>query len=216
VDIEGAIAKVFAEGLAINDLPALRAALQRARRVLYLGDNAGEIVFDKVLVEEMAASGAEMVFAVKGRPILNDVTVEDARAVGMGEVARVISTGSGEIGVPLAACSEAFRGEFAAADLIISKGQGNLESLDDVPCGILLSQGSQSGRGLIPHGVPAPIFFILKAKCEVTAAALGVTMGEMVLVQSRAWVGKKGKRTRKERKNEGKDGDGTNGRQKRR
>jgi len=77
--------------------------------------------------------------------------------------------------------------------LCASVAKGNLESLDDVPCGILLSQGSQSGRGLIPHGVPAPIFFILKAKCEVTAAALGVTMGEMVLVQSRAWVGKKGK-----------------------
>ena len=171
VDIEGAIAEVFAEGLAINDLPALRAALQRARRVLYLGDNAGEIVFDRVLVEEIAAAGAEVVFAVKSRPILNDATEEDARAVGMDQVARVISTGSGEIGVPLAACSEAFGGEFAATDLIISKGQGNLESLDDVP---------------------APIFFVLKAKCEVTAAALGVTMGEMVLLQSRAWVGKKG------------------------
>ena len=169
VDIEGTIAEVFAQGLAINDLPAFKAALQRARRVLYLGDNAGEIVFDKLLVEEIAAAGAEIVFAVKGRPILNDVTAEDAQAVGMGEVARVISTGSGEIGVPLAACSDDFRDEFAAADLIISKGQGNFESLDDVA---------------------APIFFILKAKCEVVAAALGVRLGEMVLLQSRAWAEK--------------------------
>jgi len=166
VDIEGTIAEVFAQGLAINDLPALKAALRHAHRVLYLGDNAGEIVFDKVLIEEIAATGAEVTFAVKDRPILNDVTEEDAQAVGMGEVARVISTGSGEIGVPLEDCSAAFHDEFAVAELIISKGQGNFESLDDVP---------------------APVFFILKAKCEVTAAALDVHLGEMVLLQSRAW-----------------------------
>lgn len=177
VDIEGTVADVFSQGLTINDLPALRAALHSARGVLYLGDNAGEIVFDKVLVEEIAATGAAVVFAVKEKPILNDATAEDARAVGMDEVARVISTGSGEIGVPLAACSAAFRQEFAAADLIISKGQGNFESLDDVP---------------------APVFFMLKAKCEVTAAALGVTMGEMVLLRSRAWAEKRsGKRGEK-------------------
>jgi len=177
VDVEGTVAEVFGQGLAINDLSALRAALQSAHGVLYLGDNAGEIVFDKVLVEEIAATGAEVVFAVKEKPILNDATAEDAQAVGMDDIARVISTGSGEIGVPLAACSAAFRREFAAADLIISKGQGNFESLDDVP---------------------APIFFMLKAKCEVTAAALGVAIGEMVLLRSRAWVEKgSGKRRRK-------------------
>jgi uncharacterized protein with ATP-grasp and redox domains len=167
VDIEANIADVFAEGLAIDDLSALRSALESGRRVLYLGDNAGEIVFDRVLVEEIVRDDREVIFAVKGEPILNDVTVEDARAVGMDQVARVISTGSGEIGVPLLRCSDAFRSEFAAADLIISKGQGNFESLDDVP---------------------GPIFFVLKAKCEVTAAAMGVRMGEMVLLRSRAWA----------------------------
>lgn len=167
VDVEGTIAEVFAQGLAINDLPALRVALERARRVLYLGDNAGEIVFDKVLVEEIAATGAAVVFAVKERPILNDATVEDAQAVGMNEVAPVISTGAGEIGLPLRACSAALRQELAAADLIISKGQGNFESLDDVP---------------------GPILFMLKAKCEVVAAALGVRLGEMGLLRSRVWA----------------------------
>jgi uncharacterized protein with ATP-grasp and redox domains len=167
VDVEGAVADVFARGLAIDDMRALRAALGRSESVLCIGDNAGEIVFDKVLVEEMAQRGVGTVYAVKGRPVLNDATQEDAEAVGMDCVARVISTGSGEIGVPLDACSEAFRSEFAAADLIISKGQGNFESLDDVP---------------------GPIFFLLKAKCDVIAAALGVGLGEMVLLRSRAWA----------------------------
>ncbi|MDH7487275.1 MAG: ARMT1-like domain-containing protein [Anaerolineae bacterium] len=167
VDIESTIAEVFAQGLAINDLPAFREALRRARRVLYLGDNAGEIVFDKVLVEEIAATGAAVVFAVKERPILNDATMEDALAVGMDGVARMVSSGAGEIGLPLRACSAALRQELAAADLIISKGQGNFESLDDVP---------------------APVLFMLKAKCEVVAAALGVRLGEMGLLRSRAWA----------------------------
>jgi uncharacterized protein with ATP-grasp and redox domains len=167
VDVQGAISAVFSDGLAIDHLPALRTALSEARTVLYLGDNAGEIVFDRVLVREIADSGIDVVFAVKGQPILNDVTFADAETVGMEQVARVISTGSGEIGVPLESCSDAFRLEFAATDLIISKGQGNFESLDDVE---------------------GPIFFMLKAKCEVTAAALGVRYGEMVLLKSPVWA----------------------------
>jgi uncharacterized protein with ATP-grasp and redox domains len=166
VDVEGSIAAVFAEGLALDDLPALQEALGRAHRVLYLADNAGEIVFDRVLVEEMVARGLDVTVAVKERPILNDVMQEDARASGIDLYARVISTGSGEIGVPLPRCSAAFRQVLQSSDLIVSKGQGNFESLDDVP---------------------APVFFLLKAKCEVTAAALGVRLGEMALMRSRAW-----------------------------
>ena len=169
VDIEGAITDVFGLGLAVDDLLLFREELRRAEQVLYLGDNAGEIVFDRVLVEEIVRAGCKVVFSVKSRPILNDATLDDARSVGMDRIARVIETDSGEIGVPLQGCGDRFRSEFAAADLIISKGQGNFESLDDVP---------------------GPIFFMLKAKCEVTAAALGVRLGEMVLMRSRAWTGR--------------------------
>ena len=166
VDIEGSIAAVFAESLALNDLPALQDALGRARSVLYLADNAGEIVFDRVLAEEMAALGLDVTVAVKEQPILNDVMEEDARAVGIDQCARVISTGSGEIGVPLSRCSATFRRVFLSSDLILSKGQGNFESLDDVP---------------------APVFFLLKAKCQVTADELGVRLGEMALLRSSVW-----------------------------
>lgn len=166
VDIEGSIHAVFAQGLARDDQPALEEALGQARHVLYLADNAGEIVFDRLLVEELTRLGRDVTVAVKERPILNYVMEEDAREAGIDHCARVISTGSGEIGVPLARCSDAFRRAFASSDLILSKGQGNLETLDDTP---------------------APVFFLLKAKCEVTAAALGVRLGEMVLMRSQAW-----------------------------
>jgi hypothetical protein len=119
-----------------------------------------------VLVEEIAALGLDVTVAVKEQPILNDVLEEDAREAGIDRSARVISTGSGEIGVPLARCSETFRRAFVSSDLILSKGQGNFESLDDTP---------------------APVFFLLKAKCEVTAAALSVRLGETVLMRSQAW-----------------------------
>jgi uncharacterized protein with ATP-grasp and redox domains len=169
VDIEGAISAVFTEGLAISHLPELKDALDRAPRVLYLSDNAGEIVFDRVLIEEMQALGVEIDFAVKSGPILNDVTVEDALTVGIDRIANVVETGTNEIGLPLQSASPEFRQLFEQAELIISKGQGNFESLDQVV---------------------SPIFFLLKAKCEITAAALGVEPGRMVLLHSRAWTGR--------------------------
>jgi uncharacterized protein with ATP-grasp and redox domains len=168
VDIDGAIGAVFSQGLAIDHLPELKEALSQASRVLYLSDNAGEIVFDKVLIEELRAFDVEIDLAVKSGPILNDVTIEDALSVGMDQLTRIVETGTSEIGLPLHLASPVFQRLFAAADFIISKGQGNFESLDQVV---------------------APIFFLLKAKCEITAAALGVELGRMVLLRSPAWPG---------------------------
>jgi uncharacterized protein with ATP-grasp and redox domains len=92
------------------------------------------MVFDRILIEEFRDK--DVVFAVKGAPILNDATLEDAWAVGMHKVAEVISNGSPMIGTNLQTCSPEFQREFWAADLIIGKGQGNLETLSDVepPC----------------------------------------------------------------------------------
>jgi uncharacterized protein with ATP-grasp and redox domains len=99
---------------------------------------------------------------VKEVPILNDATRNDAWAVGMDKVARVMSNGSPMIGTNLETCSPNFQREFWAADLIISKGQGNFETLD---------------------GVEVPLFFILRAKCEEVASELGGRVGEVVLVE---------------------------------
>jgi len=131
--------------------------LAEAQTVFFLGDNAGETVFDKLLIETMKRP---VVYAVRGEPIINDATLEDAQKSGLGEVAEVISSGCDAPGFILKRCSKEFRRHFETADLIISKGQGNRESL------------SSERR---------PIFFLLKAKCSVVAEELGVTTGDTVI-----------------------------------
>lgn len=146
------------QDLVINDYPDLRRALQRARKVLFLADNAGESVFDRLLIEELKPP---VTYAVKAGPIINDATREDARRSGIGGVARIISSGSTMPGSLLTACSPSFVRFFRSADLILSKGQGNYETL----C-----------------GQPAPIFFLLKAKCGVIARHLRVKPGSLLLL----------------------------------
>lgn len=163
VDVEAALAEALSSGFAIDDFSEFRRALSSAKRVLYLGDNAGEIVFDRILIEEFGDK--DVTFAVKGAPILNDATLEDALAVGMDKVAKVMSNGSPMVGTNLGNCSPEFQREFWSAGLIIGKGQGNFETLD---------------------GVEAPLFFILRAKCEEVATELGVKAGDVVLVEGRS------------------------------
>ncbi len=149
------------QDLVVNDYPALRKALARARHVLYLGDNAGESVFDRLLIEELRIP---VTYAVKSGPIINDATREDAERSGISEVAQVVTSGSTMPGTLLRGCHPRFLKLFRSADLIISKGQGNYETL----C-----------------GENAPIFFLLKAKCDVIARHLGVEPGSLLLLQSR-------------------------------
>lgn len=129
---------------AINDF---RGAVAAARDILYLTDNAGEIVFDRMLIEEMVLN--KVTVAVKGSPIINDATREDAEAVGLTKLVNVIDNGADIPGTVLAACSGSFRRRFEAAGLIIAKGQGNYETLNE--CG---------------H---KNLFFLLKVKCLVIA-----------------------------------------------
>lgn len=152
VNLEAAVQDVVSQGLVVDETQVLQATLSRIRRVLYLADNAGEIVFDRVLIEELVAR-SEVVLAVRGAPILNDATMEDALAVGMDRVVPVLGNGSPMIGTLLTTCSEEFLREFRRADLIISKGQANFETLNDAL---------------------APVFFILKAKCSEVAREIGV------------------------------------------
>ena len=98
---------------------------------MYICDNAGEIIFDRVLMEEIKRYGKEIVAVVKGKPILNDATLEDAKMAKIDEIAKVITTGSDIIGIILEECSEEFLKEFESADLIIAKGMGNYESLTE-------------------------------------------------------------------------------------
>ncbi len=157
-DVRKAIDDILEGSFRIDHFDLLKKDLLSAERILYVADNAGEIVADKLFLETLGRKDA--VVAVREKPILNDATMEDARQVGLGRVATPISNGSGMIGTVLRDCSEEFRNVFHAADVIISKGQGNYECLDE---------RSEN------------IYFVLTAKCPVVAAALGVEEGEAVL-----------------------------------
>ncbi|OGD26514.1 MAG: hypothetical protein A2Y56_06100 [Candidatus Aminicenantes bacterium RBG_13_63_10] len=147
--------------LTIDDHPEFKRRLGEARSVLYLADNAGETVFDRVLIEEL---GQPVTYAVRESPIINDALAEDAESSGIGAVARIVSSGCSTPGTIRKFCSPEFLEILDSADLIISKGQGNYEGLSDE----LL-----------------PVFFLLMAKCEPVARDLGVPLGSLVLFGDR-------------------------------
>jgi uncharacterized protein with ATP-grasp and redox domains len=158
-DIERDVTAMMRQPFAISDLHAFRNELGPGKKILYLGDNAGEIVFDRLLVQEILRTGTRVVYTVKSGPMINDATMEDARDSGMSELVEVIETGSDHIGVNWDAVSGAFRQAFETADAVLSKGQGNFESCSDIP---------------------GNIYFLLKAKCRVVAEELGAAEGDVV------------------------------------
>jgi len=156
-DFDRELEEIRTRPFAIFDYEKFKKALSETEEVLYLGDNAGEIVFDRLLIETIRKP---TVYVVRGEPIINDVTVEDAKKVGIDKIATVITNGSGAPGTILRLCSEEFLSHYQKAGLIISKGQGNYETLSDEK---------------------RSIFFLLKAKCPVIARHLGVKTGDIVL-----------------------------------
>jgi uncharacterized protein with ATP-grasp and redox domains len=144
-----------------GEMDAFVEAVAAAERVLYLADNAGEIVFDRLLLERLPL--AKIALVVKGGPILNDATMADAAAAGLTSLLEVIDNGSDAPGTILADCSEDFRRRFDEADLVLAKGQGNYETLSDVA---------------------KDVFFALKVKCPVIARDLGCEVGGLVLRRS--------------------------------
>jgi uncharacterized protein with ATP-grasp and redox domains len=156
-DLPAAVARVLVQDFAVCELAALREALAAAPWLLFLGDNAGETVFDRLLIETL---GLPCTYAVRGGAVLNDATREDARAAGLDGAATLVDNGARVPGTVLELCSDAFRDLFARAPLILSKGMGNYESLD---------------------GRPEPVFHLLQAKCPVIARDLGVPVGAIVL-----------------------------------
>ena len=156
--VEKTIAESLTEPLDMEAMEEFRDATSQAEDILYLGDNTGEIVFDRLLIEQLPYE--KITFAVKGGPILNDATIEDARIVGLTDIVNVIDNGSDAPGTILESCSEAFRRRFDKSDLIIAKGQGNFETLCDID---------------------KNVFFMLRPKCVVLARHLGCEIGSLVL-----------------------------------
>lgn len=161
-DVRTALRQALEQPL-IGDVPEFRRQLARARSILYLADNAGEIVFDRVLIERLGA--ARVTLAVRGGPIINDATRADAQEAGLGELLEIIDNGSDAPGTILSDCSDEFRCRFAAADMVVAKGQGNYETL------------SQERRD---------IYFLFKAKCPMIAEHAQVPLGAHVLLCQQA------------------------------
>jgi uncharacterized protein with ATP-grasp and redox domains len=159
LDVEACVTEELERPFAVCDLERFEADLHNARTVLIIGDNAGEAVFDKVLAEELS-NHCDVLFAVRDRAIINDVTVREARAVGIDAHAAVVSTGCAAPGAILDSCTAEFRELFDQAGIVISKGQGNFEALS---------------------GAQRQMYFLLKAKCPKLANALGVDVGDYVL-----------------------------------
>lgn len=137
--------------------------LKTAKNILYLADNAGEVVFDRLLIEEIRREypGKPIFYAVKEKPIINDALLADAKMCGIDKVAMIISNGTDAPGTILRICSTDFKRIYNKADMIISKGQGNFESL------------SKEKRD---------IFFLFMVKCPVVARETGCKIGDIVLL----------------------------------
>lgn len=161
-NVSDTIERVLKSDFAINHSDNLKKYIASSETILYLGDNAGEIVLDKLFLETI--DHPNVYFAVRGGPAINDVTVEDAEIVGINNVAKVISNGNDAPSTVLESSSEEFVELFDRADLVISKGQGNFEGLID--------------------NDKKNMFFLLMVKCDYIAEKLGVKKYDFVVKQN--------------------------------
>lgn len=163
IDISGSIERSLMKDIAVDDYEIFRNDVLNARTVLYLLDNAGEIVFDRLLIEVLLSMDKKVKAVVKGGPVLNDAVMADAVQVGLTDLCTVIDNGSDAVGTILPLISAAFRDEFTRAELVISKGQGNFETL--------LGAGNRT-------------YFLFQSKCDVVSRELGLVPGAMLLKKS--------------------------------
>ena len=158
-DLEASIQRVLTEPLAIDHSQELMDALSKHQQVLYLADNAGECVLDRLLIEQLTNN--KVTYVVKGSAAVNDATREDAMDAGIDQYCEIIDHGAATLGTLLDQCNDDFIQRFENAPLIIAKGMANYESLS---------------------ATQRPIFFLLQAKCEVIADHIGVPLyGQMVM-----------------------------------
>jgi len=158
-DIEAQIHKMIKMPLPVSEVNQLFWDISKAKKILYLGDNAGEIVFDKLLIETI--NHKDVTYVVRGKSVINDVTFEDVAQTGIDQVCKVISNGFDAPSTLLEFCSEEFMEAYQSADLVIAKGQGNFEGLMNVKH---------------PN-----MYFLLTAKCKPIAQLLNAKVGDLVI-----------------------------------
>lgn len=160
-DLEGTLAETMERGLFVDDSDKLYREIMATESLLLISDNAGEIVFDRFLLDEAVGLGKRVYVSVKSGGILNDAVYKDAVQAGIADPIHVVETGSDSLGLILDECTAKFRDLFFSAGVVISKGQANYETLDDAT---------------------RSIFFILRAKCPIVARLMNVPTGASVLI----------------------------------
>jgi uncharacterized protein with ATP-grasp and redox domains len=161
------------EELAIDETNKIWRLLQETKSILFLTDNAGEVVFDRPLLKILSELGVEVTVAVKGAPVLNDATLEDASTARLDEFSTVITTGGGAVGVLPKWCSKNFLSLFDKVDLVVAKGMGHWETLPE-------------------FSIPIPTAHLLRTKCEPVARSLGVSKGRNIMKLLNAHKGRFG------------------------
>lgn len=151
--------------LAIDEISQIFNKAKNAKRLLYLADNAGEIALDTLLVQELKKLGSHVTVAVKGNPILNDATMEDAKHVGMHEVAEnIVTTGTDAVGMAPNECSDEFLKVYKSVDFVVAKGMGYAETLTELQ-------------------LPVPHALLLRTKCSTVANFFKVGVAKNVAKQ---------------------------------
>lgn len=164
-DIESVIKDSLKKDLTIKDIDEFENSLKTHDKVLYLVDNTGEIVFDKLLLSKIAGYGLDITIAVKSEPILNDACMDEALDAGLDEFGKIVEIGCGTVGYVDSEISDEFREIFNAHKFIISKGMGNYEGLTEID----LSDKD--------------IYFLLCAKCNTISKDIGVNLHDMLLLK---------------------------------
>ncbi len=146
-------------------------ALKKTRTIIYLADNAGETVFDRILIEEIKKidKNKKIIYTVKEKPVINDALIEDAYECGIDKIADVVSCGLDTPGTILSLCSREFLNIYREADMVISKGQGNFEAFSDRK---------------------KQVFFLFMAKCPVVARDVGCNVGDINLLYDKTCYGR--------------------------
>jgi uncharacterized protein with ATP-grasp and redox domains len=160
-NIEATLKDTLENGFAVDHSAELYKAVRDADSFLLISDNAGEIVFDRFLIDEILAMDKQVMVSVRSEGILNDAVLKDAEIAGITEPTKIVETGTGSLGLMLDEASEEFREIFRSAGVVLSKGQANYETLNDVE---------------------RSMYFILRIKCHVIGDGMGLPNGVSILM----------------------------------
>lgn len=165
-DVESLIKDALKKDLVINEVESLEKDLKNNSKLLYMVDNTGEIVFDKLLLSKIKEYDVDITIAVKSEPILNDACMEDALAIGLDEFGEIVTIGAGTVGFVESEISEEFGEIFDSHNLIISKGLGNYEGLTEI---------DSSNKN---------IYYLFCSKCSAICKNIGANLQDMVLAKN--------------------------------